>query len=327
MIYSINCMFSFEDFPKYHIDWFSTEGKLILFGIVIVIGSILLIALPKKNKKAIFIAKICLAVTLTVLELGRILWYYLRHLEYGDIFNVWYRINFHMCTMMVWTNVTLLIMSCFVKKPNKFLDMLYNITFGIGIFGAVMTFVYPEFIDPFFTIWNFKNSQTILTHIILIVSPLYLLITKHFQVRAEHIWYNALGLLMVGNIASLAGACSNYNFAYSFYCNFLKSVGINIDFPYHIWFMVCAILLIDFVIYMSFEIIRALKKHERPKFKFTKFDIYGSIMTFVYIIIHAFIAQAILPSAPTNLGWLFLIPITIIVSSMVGLNFYLKKKS
>ena len=42
-------MFSFEDFPTYRINWFSTTGKLILFGVVIVIGTILLLALPTKS--------------------------------------------------------------------------------------------------------------------------------------------------------------------------------------------------------------------------------------------------------------------------------------
>lgn len=320
-------MFGFEDFPTYRINWFSTTGKLILFGVVIVIGTILLLALPKKNAKAIKISKICLAIVLTVLELGRILWYYLRHLEYGDVFNVWLRINFHMCTMMVWTNVFLLFASCFFKKENKLMVALYNITFGVGILGAVMTFVYPEFIDPFFTIWNFRNSQTILTHIILIVSPLYLLWTKHYSIKAENLWYNALGLLLVGNISSLAGACSNYNFAYCFYCNFLTSIGINIEFPYHIWFMLCAILLIDFIFYMLVDIIKSLKKHERLRFKFTKFDMYGALITLVFIIIHPFIMQAILPHAPTSLGWLFLIPITIIILSIVTVNYIFKPKT
>mgnify|MGYP001625186230 FL=1 len=319
-------MFDFVCPPTYDIDWFSTTGKLILFGIVFVVGGILLLLLPKKNKKAIQISKISIAVVLSALEIGRIVWYYLRHLQYGDIFNVWIRINFHMCTIMVWANVLTLLLSTFLKKDNKVLCALYNITFGIGIFGAIMTFVYPEFIDPLFAIWNFRNSQTIFTHILLIVTPIYLLLTKHFKIEIKNLWYNAMGLLLVGNISSLAGACANFNFAYCFYCNFLTSIGINIDFPYYIWFLFLVILLIDYLVYFMFEIVRAKRQHKKLCFKFSKFDIFGTITTFIFVIIHAFVMQAILPNAPTNLGWLFLVPMSIYLAIIVFLNYYLNSQ-
>ncbi len=302
-------MFDYECFPEEYINWFTTENILKLFGFVIGVSLLLLLVLPKKSAKAIKITKIILAILLVALEIGRFLWYYLRAQHYGDKFDWWARINFHMCTMMVWLNAITLILSCCLKKNNKLLTLFYHIIIGIGFWGALITFMHPEFIDSWFTIWHFKNSQTILTHIILIVSPIYLLITKHFKIEVKNIWVILGALLMVGQISAFAGACDNFNFAYCFKCNFLLKIGIEIPFPWHIVFILCVFYIVDFVIWFLIEMVRAIIHHKKLKINITKFEILAFVYTLINVTLHPFLMKAILPQAPTLLGLLFLIPL------------------
>ena len=320
-------MFDFERYPSEFVNWLKPENAIKLLGFVLVAALIILLLLPKRSAKAVKITKITIAVLLVILEIGRFVWYYLRAQAYNDRFDWWARINFHMCTMMVWLNATTLILSCFLKKENKLLNLFYHVIIGIGLWGALITFIYPEFADPFFEIWHFRNSQTITTHILLIVSPIYLLITKHFKIELKNIWVILGGLLMVGQISSLAGACDNFNFAYCFYCKFLRKIGILIPFPWHIVFILCVFFIVDFFIWFIIEVVRAKRQHKKLAIKITKFEVLAFIYTVIHVLMHPFLMKAILPKTPTLLGLLFLIPIFTYVFGIYTIHKITKKKN
>lgn len=305
-------MFSFESTTKY-INWLEFKNILILFSCVMLVTILLYFALCGKSEKSIKITKIIFALTLFILELGRIIWSYFQSLHFNEKIEWLKIINFESCTMMVWLNIILILLSLKLNKNNQFLTYLYNISFGIGLVGGILTFAYPAFVDSYYSILHFSNLQSIITHIILIVLPLYFLKTKQFSPTLKDFWIIPFTYVCIGNISSMAAFIASWNFAFVFYCRPFIALKINIPFPYHILVLFLILSLIMFFVYLFYQIKNNKKYNIRPS-KITKFEFCSYVVTFFALLTHILLLECLNNLTSNLIGLYFLIPFVVFVT-------------
>ncbi len=305
------CMFSFESNAKY-INWLDLKHIILLFSIVIFVCITLYFLLFAKSKKGIMITKIILASILFILEIGRIIWTVVSNNYFHKTTNWLITLNFESCTMMVWLNIALVILSLFLNKDNKFLIYLYNISFGIGLVGGVITFIYPAFINSYYSIFHFENLQSIISHIILIVLPLYYLKTKQFSPRLKDFWIIPFTYICVGNLSAMASIIANWNFAFTFYCMPFLVMGVKIPFPFHILTIFLLLSSIMFLVYTIFEIKN--KSHFQHYSKLTKFEYISIMISCIYLVIYLILLSNLKDFSPSLIGLVYLIPLFVFIS-------------
>lgn len=256
--------FGFDNYLSQNIDWFYNFNHFILIVMVaaFIVGCYFM--LSAKSEKGKKITKLVLAGVLFILEIGRIIYKYLLHVHNGgdaSNFNWWWNISFQMCAIMTWTTIVTLILSAFLKKENKFLQLLYNMLFGCALVGGFLTFMYPDCISNNYPILHFINIQTIITHALLIFVPIYLIKTKDFRVDIKNFWNVYVGYVFIGSVALSASLISGNNFAYSL--NF-DLVDLGVAFPWHLPVIMIVISAIALVLYGCFELAYYIKrKHNK----------------------------------------------------------------
>lgn len=256
--------FGFDNYLTQNVDWFYNFNHFILIVMVaaFIVGCYFM--LSAKSEKGKKITKLVLAGVLFILEIGRIIYKYLLHVHNGgdaSNFNWWWNISFQMCAIMTWTTIVTLILSAFLKKENKFLQLLYNMLFGCALVGGFLTFMYPDCISNNYPILHFINIQTIITHALLIFVPIYLIKTKDFRVDIKNFWNVYVGYVFIGSVALSASLISGNNFAYSL--NF-DLVDLGVAFPWHLPVIMIVISAIALVLYGCFELAYYIKrKHNK----------------------------------------------------------------
>ena len=317
-------MFGIDKQLETKINWLELD-KIILLCLCVFFACFLLYsAIQTKNQKRILTTKIVFASLLFVLEIGRIIWYICQANFYNKALNVWTTINFHMCTMMVWVNILTLVLSTFVKKQNKFLEILFNIVFGIGTLGGIITFIYPQFINGSYSIFHFRNLQSIITHIILIVNPIFLYKTKHFEIKMKNFWIIPLTFVAVGSISSFASICGKANFAFAYYCELFTALKMYIPVPWHILTVMLILCLIIFVIYL---VICYINKHKIPVWeKLSLFEIIVWISIPIYTALHMLVFKLICRTKFLAQGLYMLIPFALEICFVLCTYFVCKKK-
>ena len=320
-------MFGIDKQLDTKINWLELD-KIILLCLCVFFACFLLYsAIRTKQQKRILITKIVFACLLFVLEIGRIIWYICQANFYGKALNIWATINFHMCTMMVWLNILTLVLSTFVKKQNKFLELLFNIILGIGMLGGIITFIYPQFINGNYSIFHFRNLQSIITHIILIVCPIFLYKTKHFEIKMKNFWIIPLTFVAVGSISSFASICGNANFAFAYYCELFTALKIYIAVPWHIFVVMIILTLIVFVLYFIICYINKKKNNVPIWEKLSVFEIIVWASIPIYTALHMLVFKLICRTNITSQGLLMLIPFAIEVGFVVFTYFVCKNKN
>ena len=260
----MNYFFDFDNIITNKVDWFFNINHLMLIlGIAtfIVMSAFLLHAKTEKGKK---ITRIFLAIVLFVFEVSRTVYKYLMHTAHGGTaqnFNWWWNISFQMCAIMCWTTIITLISSAFLKKENKFLQLLYNILFGCAMIGGILTFCYPDCISESYPILHFINFQTILVHSLLIFVPIYLIVSGQFKVQLKNIWKAFVGYVYVGAVAMTASIISGNNFAFSLEFDLID---LGLPFPWHLPVIMIILTSISALIYCVFELIRFIKGRKTP---------------------------------------------------------------
>ncbi len=256
--------FGFDNYLSQNIDWFFNFNHFMLIIMVAVFIAGCYFLLSAKSEKGKKITKLVLASVLFILEIGRIIYKYLLHVHNGgnaSNFNWWWNISFQMCAIMTWTTIITLILSAFLKKENKFLQLLYNMLFGCALVGGFLTFMYPDCISNNYPILHFINIQTIITHALLIFVPIYLIKTKDFRVDIKNFWNVYVGYVFIGSVALSASLISGNNFAYSL--NF-DLVDLGVAFPWHLPVIMIVISAIALVLYGCFELAYYIKrKHNK----------------------------------------------------------------
>ena len=318
-------MFSFESNTPY-INWLDFKHISILFSVVLLVCVALYFLLFAKSIKGIFITKLSLAIILFILEIGRIIWTVASNNYFHKSTNWWITLNFESCTMMVWLNIVLIILSFILNKDNQFLIYLYNISFGIGLVGGLTTFAYPAFINSYYSIFHFENLQSIISHIILIVFPLYCLKTKQFTPTLKNFWIIPFTYVCIGNISAMASIIASWNFAFTFYCRIFFALNIRISFPYHILVIFLVLSFLMFLIYIILEIVNH-KINKKPFLKLSKFEIISIVFVVLQTITHVCMLSNLRQYTPSLIGLVFLIPFIIAITFETIIYFILKKKT
>ena len=287
--------FGFDNYLSQNIDWFFNFNHFMLIIMVAAFIAGCYFLLSAKSEKGKKITKLVLASVLFILEIGRIIYKYLLHVHNGgnaSNFNWWWNISFQMCAIMTWTTIITLILSAFLKKENKFLQLLYNVLFGCALVGGFLTFMYPDCISNNYPILHFINIQTIITHALLIFVPIYLIKTKDFKVDIKNFWNVYVGYVFIGSVALSASLISGNNFAYSL--NF-DLVDLGVAFPWHLPVIMIVISAIALVLYGCFELAYYIKrKHNKNEKEIglpAERKEYNKIGLALYI---AFVASAVL---------------------------------
>ena len=309
------------------INWLTIDKILLLCLCICAACFALYFAVRTKNTKRILITKIVFAGLLFCLEIGRMIWFTCRAGYYNMPLNVWTTINFHMCSMMVWVNILTLILSIIIKKQNKFVDVLYNIIFGIGMLGGIITFVYPQFINGSYSIFHFRNLQSIITHIILIVNPIFLYKTTHFEIKMKNYWIIPLTFVAVGSISSFASICGGANFAFAYRCELFTAFKLYIRAPWHILIVMLILCLIIFIIYLVICLIHK-KKNNKPLFEVPNlFELITMISIPIYTALHMLTFRLVYRTIFLAKGLYMLIPFVVEISFVVCTYWICKKKN
>lgn len=196
-------------------NWIFSINHLLLFIFFLVAIFTLYFVINPKTKRGIVTAKIVLILLLVFLEFGRMWWTYLSRVHQGleTPFNEWIRIwSFEVCAIMVWVIVGTLVASLFVPKDNRTMIIVKNIMFGAATMGAFLTFVFPNHIDPYKPVLHWRNTQTIIQHLLLIYVPFFFMKIGEIDVKVKNIWMPVLGYFGVASINITAAHLSGINF-------------------------------------------------------------------------------------------------------------------
>ncbi len=214
------------------------------------------------------------------------------------------------------------------KKENKVLQFFYNVMFGCGLLGGALTFLYPFAINGNYPIYHFFNLQTIITHVLLIVSPILIVKFKDFKVEFKNVWQLFIYYIAVGSIALSASMCGNLNFAFTMFLNWMP---LNVPFPYHIFVIMAVLVAFEAVVYALFELFRYLKNKKNgvviKKKNISKIDLaitifMYAITLFIACVIYAIIAINVWHGQATLWGLLELFSLVYLVFGTLYSNYY-----
>jgi uncharacterized membrane protein YwaF len=240
---------------------FNLNHLYMFLTIIISLGLLLffLKRLPKKGQNVVLI--IC-SVMLIVLEISRIVYRALKHYDINGSmagFDWYWSISFQMCAMMVWfVSINTLIS---LKNPNsKWSQFSFNIMYGVALLGGILTFLYPDLVHTDYPFFHFMNVQTILSHMLLIFVPLYIVVTKRLNIKYKNIYKAFIGLLGAAAIAMTFSLISGDNFMYMKEFSLLSDFGVEIPFPYHLLILAPLAFILMSILYLVGNLICHLKK-------------------------------------------------------------------
>ena len=312
-------------------EWlFNTNHLFLALAVVASVVFLCLIISPKSDvgKK---ICKLCIAFILLLLEVGRMIYRfrYYEHIGYTPAtMNWWLVINFHNCTILTWITIGTLIASCFVEKENKTLQFFYNVMFGCGVLGGLLTFTYPLTLNGSYPIYHFVNMQTIITHTLIIVSPILVVKMGDLKVELKNVWQLFVYYIAVGCIALTASMCGYCNFAFTLYMNWIT---LDIPFPYHIFVIMGVLVAFETLVYAIFELFRHIRNKRlgivSQKTTRNKTDLFVTIFMYssfmlISCVIYSIIAINVWHNEATYLGLLELLTLAYFISGMIYSNHY-----
>ncbi|MCQ2555844.1 MAG: YwaF family protein [Clostridia bacterium] len=327
----INAIFGFDATSPSSEKWIFNTNHLFLALVAVVCVVCLCLIISPKSDVGKKICKLCFALVLLLLEVGRMIYRfkYFQHFGYTSrTINWWLVINFHSCSISTWITIGTLIASCFVQKGSKALQFFYNIMFGCGLLGGILTFAYPLTIDGHYPIYHFLNLQTIITHALIVVVPILLVKMGELKVQLKNVWQLFIYYTATGCIALAASICGNFNFAFTIEMNWMT---LNIPFPYHIFVIEIVLVAFEVVVYGVFELCRYIKNKKLgihpQKQHINKADLFITIFMYatsivITSVIYSVIALNVWQGKATLWGLLELLPLCYLVISMLYCNYY-----
>ncbi len=248
------------------INWIFTVNHLYLIAFVVALILFLYFVLPSKNEKAIRITFLVLGLLVAVLEILRIVWAYGFHTAMNapiDAAFWWWTISFQICAISAWSTVLTMIGSSFLRKNHPAMQFMYPILLGVSLVGAALAFIYPDMIEEMKPFFHFRNIQTIVTHTLIIFSPLYFIKTGRYVVKMNDLWKVAVGWFSAICISMSASLISGQCFGFALNCNLMEAIGLVIPFPFHLIFLGVIMMAIS---WMVFWLSTIRSKHKSTKF-------------------------------------------------------------
>ena len=312
------------------VDWIFTINHLFLLFIVVGALFALYYGIHAKSKRGIFTVKLVLASIMLVLEVGRIIWRFGEFRYVGiEEFTSWHwfrAISFAMCAIMKWVTITTLVLSAFLKSNNRALQILYNILFGCAMIGGILAFVYPDMIGTQRSLFHFMSLQTVISHILLIFVPLYLIKIGELKIRVKSLWMVLLGYILVGSVAMSASQISGQNFSFALYSPLIRGIGLSLPFPMDLLLTFLAVFAIVSAIYAIFELVHRRKNKDDSRLETSTWvrnlwtlPTIVMMLGFAVSVPLVFVIPLLLPESPVEswLGLVCLFPILIAVSGLV----------
>jgi len=253
----MNYFFGLEPLMTQEIEFFFNLNHLVLIFIIVAAILALYFGLHSKTKKARKNTLLALGLTFLALEAGRVAWLAANQ-AYAGLpldFDFWVSIYpFSYCGTMSLTAGFTLIITALKKDSRSFvMQIFYNILFGLGLLGGLITFSAPGIFDPQFPLLHFRNFQTFAVHLLLIFAPLYLIKIGKLEVRLGNVWMAAAGFLGTASILMTASQITGTNRGWTLYVEeMIEYVGVYIPFPWHLLGIFLALFMVPLILYIIF---------------------------------------------------------------------------
>ncbi len=317
------------------INWVFTVNHLYLLAFVVALILILYFLLPHKNEKAMRITFLALGLIVGILEVSRIVWSY----GYFNAMNAptdsafwWWTISFQICAISAWSTVFTMIASFFLKKDHPVMQFMYPILLGVSLVGAALAFFYPDMIEEMKPFFHFRNLQTIVTHTLLIFSPIYLIKTRRYVVKMSDLWKVAFGWFSAICISMSASLISGQCFGFALRCNLMEDIGLFFPFPFHLILLGIIMMAISFSIFKLSTLKQNHKGTKAAEEKFKVLDQKMHIQSTLLLFASGVIGLATLFIIASNVeltswwGLACLLPIPL-TGSLLYLSFKIRAKS
>jgi len=253
----MNYFFGFHPLMEHEISFFFNLNHLVLIFIIVAVLLALYFGLHSKTKRARKYTLLALGLTFFALEIGRLVWLagYRRYAGFPVDFDFWvYTVPFSYCGVMSFT-AGIALLGTFFKKNKRTLgiQIVYNVLFGLGMLGGLLTFSAPGIFDPGFPLLHFRNFQTLAVHVLLIFAPLYLIKIGYLEIRLGNIWMAIAGFLGTASILMTASQMSGTNRGWTLYVEeMVEYAGVYIPFPWHLLVIFLALFMVPLVLYIIF---------------------------------------------------------------------------
>ncbi|MCL2570254.1 MAG: YwaF family protein [Firmicutes bacterium] len=337
----MNYFFGYTPTLVREVNWTFSLNHLFLFLVVCAAFAALYFGLHAKTERGKRITKLVLASVLAVFEIGRYIFFVLQYrAAVGSLagFNWVGTIPFSQCGIMSITMSIILFISALKRTPSgTVMQFFYNLLFGVGLIGGVLTFTTNDNLNGWFSILHWRNIQTIVVHLLLVFVPIYLIKIGEFRPRMKNLWMIAVGYLSIGIISMTGSQIAGDNFAYALgiYVIF-ETVGIDwitIPFPWHLLPLLGAMMLLAAALYLPFEIYHRKKhgKDQKPIIQNTRFHI-ARFVTFIGGYISTLVLLLVIPQAfnatpiVSWLGLVCLVPLPILIG-VVLLSWHFKGRA
>ncbi|MCL2406752.1 MAG: YwaF family protein [Defluviitaleaceae bacterium] len=324
----MNYFFGFLPTVEQGIEFFYNINHLVFLFLMLGAFAALYFGLNSTNDKKTRRSMLVLGLCFYALEAGRIAWIAGEnaHAGYAFDFGFWIGIiPFSYCGTMSLASGTILIISAFKKNCQTFtMQIFYNILFGLGMLGGLITFSAPGIFDERFSFMHFRNVQTITVHLLLIFAPIYLIKTGRMKIRLRNIWMAMCGFLGTASVMMAASQLSGVNRGWALYVDeMVEFANIYIPFPWHLPVIFLGLFVIPTKFYIAAEI-RYRKKRKNindinPYAVHIPTVMSGLLLTTAGIVLIPLAFQ----ESPIMNWWalLCLVPLCVLIGSVVAARF------
>lgn len=202
-------------------------------------------------------------IIIIILEALRIYWRY-GYLNYHnqslDFLNV---VGLDFFTLSLWISIPLIFLGAILKKKKLHNVFGLNFVFSVTMLAGIITLIYPEGINPNFDFYHCYNLIFTLLRSLVIMLSLFFAFARWILV-AEFLdlWKSFISLVFFGIICVAISYFVGFehNLFYVSYCPIFESLGIYLEFPYHLIVLGTFLFVFQTVIYLPFRIHRKIKK-------------------------------------------------------------------
>ena len=234
--------------------------------LVLIAGGITLLCMiarkkdkPWQDKMFKVIAFIFLA--LEILRIGyRTLIYFCYEIllpDHGNIYNWAEIISFALCTMITFFTIATLLIN--KEKWNAY---AYDAIFCIAMLGGLAALIYPDMLNTYYPIYHVMNVQTLITHGLLVATPILLVVTGRLQPKVNNWWKPMLQMFIFSMIARFFSKVSDSSFM--FMNEGIEAIPGWENKPFLSYYWILAILFFVWVMlcYLPFVIADVIKKRK-----------------------------------------------------------------
>jgi len=312
----MNYFFGFYPIIEQEIRFFYNLNHLIFVILMMLVLLALYFGVNSTTKKGIRRTLFALGLIMFALEAGRLIWLTAENAYLGLPSGLAFWVStfpFSYCGIMSITAAVVLIVTAFMKNIQTVgMQIFYNILFGLGMLGGLITFSAPGIFDYRFPLLHFRNFQTVAVHLLLIFVPLYLIKIGKLQIQLRNAWMAAAGFFGTASILMTVSQISGENRGWALYIEeMVIYAGVYIPFPWHLFVLFLAMFSVTLLFYALF----GRKADTKPIPVNMPIIVVGLIIATAGILLIPFVFN----QSPVESAWglLCLIPLVIIIATII----------